>query len=94
MTKNKRNQGIAILNQMDSMDEITKGANLKEIRIDKNKEISQTKIKHGKLIQIPDKMMVKLNEAKDNCRIHTSIHAFIIDSIREKMIKEGLLKFD
>lgn len=89
MSKNKRNQGIAALSNMDSLEEITKGANLKE---EVNK--SEKQQFHNKLIKIPDRMMKSLNQAKESSRIHASLNAYIIDAVREKMIKDELIKFN
>ena len=91
MTKNKVNQGIDALRGLDDLDNITKGANLKESRASTK---TNNNIKHNKLIQIPDLLMQNLNKAKQDGKIHYSINVFIIDAIREKMLKDGLIKFD
>lgn len=86
--KNKKNQGWNNLNSLD-IDKITEGANLRENSRLEVKEVKSEEIK--KLLTIPREFDLIIREAKKDKIIIGSINSYIIEAVRLRLIKDGLL---
>jgi hypothetical protein len=86
--KNKKNIGWNNLNNLD-LDEITKNANLKENNKLEEKDGGNKSVK--KSLIIPAEFDAIIRDAKQKKLIIGSINSYIIEALRIRLIKDGLL---